>query len=319
MTALALGGQRRRRGDRRQRGDRRVRPAPVRPRRRPVRPRPPRRRGARPARHRPGRVRRRRRRAARRRSHARCRCATTSARSPCPGYVDGWLALHARFATLPADVLLAPAIDLAAHGFPASPLLVGSLARVDDAAPAQPRRAGPPGRPARRAGAPPRRRPRRCGRSPPAGATAFYGGAFGEGLLRARRRLVHAGRPAPTVGRVGHAAARRRPGASSCGPRRRARRATWRSAPPRSPTGSTCPTTPTTTAGRTCWSRRPPPSATTGPSACTTAPTAPRSVRESRGPAALVDPERASAALAAGRARRHDLPVHGRRDRAPCR
>src|SRR4051794_32350972 len=42
-----------------------------------------------------------------------------------PGYVDGWLAIHERFATLPAHVLLAPAVDLAEHGFPASPLLVG--------------------------------------------------------------------------------------------------------------------------------------------------------------------------------------------------
>jgi gamma-glutamyltranspeptidase/glutathione hydrolase len=50
-----------------------------------------------------------------------------------PGCVDGWVALHDRFGSLPLGDLLAPAIDLAEHGFPASPLLVGALARVDDA------------------------------------------------------------------------------------------------------------------------------------------------------------------------------------------
>ncbi len=51
-----------------------------------------------------------------------------------PGCVDGWVALHERFATLPLDVLLRPAIDLALQGFPASPLLVGAAARTDEGA-----------------------------------------------------------------------------------------------------------------------------------------------------------------------------------------
>ncbi len=51
-----------------------------------------------------------------------------------PGCVDGWVALHERFATLPLDVLLQPAIDLALQGFPASPLLVGAAARTDEGA-----------------------------------------------------------------------------------------------------------------------------------------------------------------------------------------
>jgi gamma-glutamyltranspeptidase / glutathione hydrolase len=38
-----------------------------------------------------------------------------------PGYVDGIVALHERFATLPLEVLFEPAIQLAEHGFPASP------------------------------------------------------------------------------------------------------------------------------------------------------------------------------------------------------
>lgn len=49
-----------------------------------------------------------------------------------PGCVDGWIALHERFGLLPLDQLLAPAIRLAEDGFPASPLLVGSLRRLDD-------------------------------------------------------------------------------------------------------------------------------------------------------------------------------------------
>ncbi len=100
-----------------------------------------------------------------------------------PGYVDGWMAVHRRFATLPADVLLAPAIDLAEHGFPASPLLVGSLARVDDAARANlgelARQATATGAPVRRPGAAAALRSIAT-----EGRDGFYGGAFGEGLLR---------------------------------------------------------------------------------------------------------------------------------------
>lgn len=51
-----------------------------------------------------------------------------------PGCVDGWIALHERFGQLPLDQLLAPAIQLATNGFPASPLLVGSLRLLDDRA-----------------------------------------------------------------------------------------------------------------------------------------------------------------------------------------
>lgn len=48
-----------------------------------------------------------------------------------PGCVDGWIALRDRFGTLPLTALLAPAIGLAEDGFPASPLLVGSISRLD--------------------------------------------------------------------------------------------------------------------------------------------------------------------------------------------
>ncbi len=50
-----------------------------------------------------------------------------------PGCVDGWVALHERFARLPLADLLAPAIELATSGFPASPLLSASLDTLDDA------------------------------------------------------------------------------------------------------------------------------------------------------------------------------------------
>jgi gamma-glutamyltranspeptidase/glutathione hydrolase len=51
-----------------------------------------------------------------------------------PGCIDGWIALHERFGTLPLSELLQPAIDLAVGGFPASPVLVGAAARADEGA-----------------------------------------------------------------------------------------------------------------------------------------------------------------------------------------
>ena len=51
-----------------------------------------------------------------------------------PGCVDGWVMLHERFGRLPLAEVLEPAIRLAKDGFPASPLLVGSLAMIDERA-----------------------------------------------------------------------------------------------------------------------------------------------------------------------------------------
>ncbi|WP_406674372.1 gamma-glutamyltransferase [Nonomuraea sp. N2-4H] len=45
-----------------------------------------------------------------------------------PGCVDGWVALHAKYARLPMAELLAPAIRLAEAGFPASPLMPAGAA-----------------------------------------------------------------------------------------------------------------------------------------------------------------------------------------------
>jgi gamma-glutamyltranspeptidase/glutathione hydrolase len=99
-----------------------------------------------------------------------------------PGCVDGWCALHARFGRLPLAEVLAPAIRLAADGFPASPLLVGSLAMLDTRATealgelaAQARR---PGDRVRRPGVAAALRAVAA-----AGRAGFYEGAFGEGLL----------------------------------------------------------------------------------------------------------------------------------------
>ena len=99
-----------------------------------------------------------------------------------PGCVDGWVALHERFGSLPMERLLAPARALAANGFPASPLLVASLGRLD-----QPSREqlGELAEQATRAGA----RVRRPGVALTLAALArggresFYAGAFGDGLL----------------------------------------------------------------------------------------------------------------------------------------
>jgi gamma-glutamyltranspeptidase/glutathione hydrolase len=99
-----------------------------------------------------------------------------------PGCVDGWMALHERFGHLDLAAVLGPATRLAAGGFPASPLLVGSLELVDDAArdnlavlAEQARR---PGAPVRRAGVALALQAIVKG-----GRSAFYLGAFGEGLI----------------------------------------------------------------------------------------------------------------------------------------
>src|SRR5262245_54240114 len=96
-----------------------------------------------------------------------------------PGCVDGWCALHERFGRLPLSDVLAPAIEYARGGFPASPLLersaalIAGLPETDD----YPR--------GLRAGA----RLRRSGLAVALeaigrdGRSAWYDGAFGAGLI----------------------------------------------------------------------------------------------------------------------------------------
>ncbi|MCU1504407.1 MAG: putative gamma-glutamyltranspeptidase [Ilumatobacteraceae bacterium] len=99
-----------------------------------------------------------------------------------PGYVDGWLALHERFATLAADALLGPAIDLAENGFPAGPLLLGSLAGLDAAGLRNLAEvASQAARPGARVHRPGVARTLRAVAA--RGREAFYGGEFGDGLL----------------------------------------------------------------------------------------------------------------------------------------
>lgn len=99
-----------------------------------------------------------------------------------PGCVDGWSALHERFGTLALDRLLAPARALAADGFPASPLLVASLRRLDDPSSAQlaelSEQATAPGARVRRPGVALTLAAIGLG-----GRDAFYRGAFGDGLV----------------------------------------------------------------------------------------------------------------------------------------
>ncbi|NAS25112.1 gamma-glutamyltranspeptidase [Herbidospora sp. NEAU-GS84] len=97
---------------------------------------------------------------------------------PVPGCVDGWLALHGRFGRLPLAEVLAPAIRLAADGFPASPLLApgasfigtmqGDYAYVRNV-----------GDPIRRPGA-----ARVLEAVAATGRAGFYQGEFGQGLLK---------------------------------------------------------------------------------------------------------------------------------------
>jgi len=99
-----------------------------------------------------------------------------------PGCVDGWLALHERFGSLPLERLLAPAIDLAERGFAASPLLVGSVARLDERGRRQlaelASQATAVGAVVRRPGV-----GRVLRTIAIRGRDGFYGGEFGEGLV----------------------------------------------------------------------------------------------------------------------------------------
>lgn len=107
-----------------------------------------------------------------------------------PGCVDGWCALHTQFGRLPLARILAPAIRLAEDGFPASPLLVGSLNRLDDRGRVSLHelvsQALRPGDRVRRPGV------ARALRSIAAeGRDGFYLGEFGDGLRHMARGLFN--------------------------------------------------------------------------------------------------------------------------------
>ncbi|MGO9196132.1 MAG: gamma-glutamyltransferase family protein [Acidimicrobiales bacterium] len=99
---------------------------------------------------------------------------------PVPGCVDGWLALHARFGCLPLADVLEPARRYAADGFPASPMLAGAARIVADLpGGAAFKAATHPGAVVHRPGV-----ARALAAVAHGGREAFYGGEFGEGLLR---------------------------------------------------------------------------------------------------------------------------------------
>jgi gamma-glutamyltranspeptidase/glutathione hydrolase len=91
------------------------------------------------------------------------------------------LALHERFGTIPLATLFEPAITLAEDGFPASPLLVGAMDRVEEGASenlsALFEQLHRPGARVRRPGVGAALRSIAGG-----GRDAFYRGAFGDGL-----------------------------------------------------------------------------------------------------------------------------------------
>jgi len=108
---------------------------------------------------------------------------------PVPGCVDGWIALSGRLGRLPLADVLAPAVELARDGFPASPLLARAAPSVADLPGAEDFRAAThPGAVVRRPGI--ARTLQAIGTD---GREAFYGGEFGTGLRALGRRTGAAG------------------------------------------------------------------------------------------------------------------------------
>ncbi len=99
-----------------------------------------------------------------------------------PGCVDGWVALHDRFGSLPLVTILEPARRLAADGFPASPLLTSAISFLDDASKSNlselAEQATHTGSRVQRPGA-----ARALVSVADHGREGFYGGEFGNGLL----------------------------------------------------------------------------------------------------------------------------------------
>jgi gamma-glutamyltranspeptidase/glutathione hydrolase len=99
-----------------------------------------------------------------------------------PGCIDGWIALHTRFGSLPLADLLAPAQAIAIDGFSASPLLSHSVSVLDAAAArnltAIAGQATAPGATVRLPGV-----ARALAAVAANGRAGFYGGEFGAGLI----------------------------------------------------------------------------------------------------------------------------------------
>ncbi len=98
-----------------------------------------------------------------------------------PGVVDGWFALHQRFGVLPFADVLAPAIELATHGFAAAPLLAYSVRSIADVEGAEDFLSNRPlqtGSVVRRPGV-----ARSLSAIAADGRDGFYAGEFGRGLV----------------------------------------------------------------------------------------------------------------------------------------
>ena len=100
---------------------------------------------------------------------------------PVPGCVDGWSALHARHGRLPIGDVLAPALALAEGGFPASPQLAAAVRNVADVEGNDDYARGPvaTGTVIRRPGV-----ARSLRAIAEGGRDAWYRGEFGAGLVR---------------------------------------------------------------------------------------------------------------------------------------
>ena len=147
-----------------------------------------------------------------------------------PGCVDGWLALHAAYGRLPLPQVLAAAIGYATEGFPASPLLAAAMPLIAGVRGGEdfhvPAVASTVIRRQRLADA--------LTAIAAEGRDAWYGGAFGRGLLDVGDGMFHRGETSAATWPSGPSPHRCRSAAGrSC--RRRPRRPATSSSPvPRS-------------------------------------------------------------------------------------
>ena len=187
-----------------------------------------------------------------------------------PGALDGWLTLHERYGRLPLADVVAPAVELADDGFPASIMLalashlVHALPGAGELCPDGPLRIG------QRVRVPGIARTLRAvGRD---GRSAFYQGEFGRGLLELGAGHFHPedfASSAATWCAPLHLSC----GITTSGPSHRPHRATslWLGhSSPRPPVSARTPTTPS---GPTSWSNRGGQSGSTDPRSSTTEPT----------------------------------------------
>ena len=170
-----------------------------------------------------------------------------------PGCVDGWIALHERYGSLPLDVLFAPARRLADRRVSVQPAARRSLAdRLD---PVSRINLTELANQATRTGALVRRPGVGEALADIAadGRDAFYGGPFGDGLIDLGAGLFTDDDLGDVAGRLGRRrSARRAFGVDAAHDRSELAGLPHARRQPVSPNTSTSPTIPTTSGGRTC-------------------------------------------------------------------